>query len=76
MPKSRCSGPAACKLVSSVPDAEVKSSSVWLGERSARMSSVSRGRVGEREEREGDREPSRGVNLEVVGERRKGFELL
>jgi hypothetical protein len=49
IPKARCVAVAASMLDLKLPDADVNASSVLAGERSASMSSVMRGRVGERE---------------------------
>lgn len=65
MPKARCVGVAASILARRAPEAFVKASRVVAGERSERMSSVIRERVGDRE---GERECVRGGNLGMEGE--------
>jgi hypothetical protein len=56
MPKARSLGVAASTLAFSFPDGLVKASRVVAGERSARISSVRRWRVGDRV---GEREEAR-----------------
>jgi hypothetical protein len=67
MPNARSDSEAASMLARSLPEGLVKASKVVEGERSARMSSVSRSRVGERE---GVCAP--GLSRGVMGERMVG----
>jgi len=73
IPKARCVGLAASMLARRAPDDDVKASNVVAGERSARTSSVNRGRVGDRED---DLECPRGSNRVVGGGKMNGGSMV